>query len=115
LPVSWLISSKNLLISRFSCTNLTLLSMSAASSMAWLKPFSPPGECFQGDKGGGGAVGGGGVRGGFRGEMSGHGDDLWQSVACGDIHSSIAWLKPFSPPVREKESSFCFVGSQHVL
>jgi len=40
--VSWLISSKNFEMSRFSCTNLTLASVSALSSMAWLKPFSPP-------------------------------------------------------------------------
>ena len=33
----------HLLISRFSCTNLTFASVSADSSMAWLKPFSPPG------------------------------------------------------------------------
>lgn len=33
----------HLLISRFSCTNLTLASVSADSSIAWLKPFSPPG------------------------------------------------------------------------
>jgi hypothetical protein len=37
-------SSAHLLISRFSCTNFTLASVSADSSMAWLKPFSPPGE-----------------------------------------------------------------------
>jgi hypothetical protein len=42
LPVSWLISSKKRLIRRFSCTNLTLDSMSADSSIAWLNPFSPP-------------------------------------------------------------------------
>ena len=42
LPVSWLISSKKRLISFFSCTNLTLASVSPASSIAWLKPFSPP-------------------------------------------------------------------------
>ncbi len=42
LPVSCEISSKNLEIRRFSWTNLTLASASAESSMAWLKPFSPP-------------------------------------------------------------------------
>ena len=43
LPVSCEISSKNLEIRRFSWTNLTLARASAESSMAWLKPFSPPG------------------------------------------------------------------------
>ena len=69
-PVSWLISSKNLRAAggcqvtrapqwspdagkqhcgwahfemrRFSCTNFTFARVSALSSMAWLKPFSPP-------------------------------------------------------------------------
>jgi hypothetical protein len=41
LPVSRAISSKNFWIRRFSWTNLTLLSESAASSIAWLNPFSP--------------------------------------------------------------------------
>ena len=36
--------SKKEEISRFSCTNLTLASVSADSSMAWLKPFSPPAQ-----------------------------------------------------------------------
>lgn len=35
-------SASHLLISRFSCTNFTLASVSADSSIAWLKPFSPP-------------------------------------------------------------------------
>ena len=42
LPVSCEISSKYPLISFFSWMNLTLPSVSAASSIAWLKPFSPP-------------------------------------------------------------------------
>ena len=42
LPVSCEISSKYLEISFFSCTNLTFESVSAESSIAWLKPFSPP-------------------------------------------------------------------------
>ena len=39
---AWLISSKNLLMRRFSWTNFTFASVSDDSSMAWLKPFSPP-------------------------------------------------------------------------
>ena len=34
LPVSWLISSKNLPMSRFSCTNFTFAKVSLDSSMA---------------------------------------------------------------------------------
>ena len=41
-PVSWEISSKYLEMSFFSCTNLTFCSVSEESSIAWLKPFSPP-------------------------------------------------------------------------
>mmetsp|Transcript_17353 Transcript_17353/g.53766 ORF Transcript_17353/g.53766 Transcript_17353/m.53766 type:complete len:208 (+) Transcript_17353:208-831(+) len=44
LPVSWLISSKNLDSNFFSWTNLTLARHSALSSMACAKPFSPPYE-----------------------------------------------------------------------
>ena len=40
--MSWLISSKYLPISFSSWMNLTLPSVSEDSSMAWLKPFSPP-------------------------------------------------------------------------
>jgi len=43
-PLSWLTSSKNLPIKRFSCTDLTLDRISKENSMAWLKPFSPPHE-----------------------------------------------------------------------
>uniref|UniRef100_A0A2P2L101 Uncharacterized protein n=1 Tax=Rhizophora mucronata TaxID=61149 RepID=A0A2P2L101_RHIMU len=42
LPVSWLISSKYFPIKRFSWINFTFDRISADSSMAWLKPFSPP-------------------------------------------------------------------------
>jgi len=42
LPVSREISSKYLLMSFFSWMNLTFPSVSLESSMAWLKPFSPP-------------------------------------------------------------------------
>ena len=44
-------SSAHLLISRFSCTNLTFARVSADSSIAWLKPFSPPGR-RRGDRAG---------------------------------------------------------------
>ncbi|KAJ6319694.1 hypothetical protein OIU78_015166 [Salix suchowensis] len=43
-PVSWLISSKYFPIKRFSCINFTFDRISADSSIAWLKPFSPPYE-----------------------------------------------------------------------
>lgn len=42
LPVSCEISSKNLEMRRFSWTNLTFARAPAESSIAWLKPFSPP-------------------------------------------------------------------------